>query len=283
MDQAARCLNCDSELTGRFCSNCGQRRLDEFDSSISLSLRHPLRAVRGADARVARSIVQLFWHPGELTLEYILGRRRKYLKPATLFLLANMIYFVVRPLLPGDTLTTSLYNHTHLQLYAATLDPLVQTYLSTHGETFAALAARFDPIEQNSARSLVILMVPMFAIAVAALQIGRSRAALEHLVFSFHFLTWWLIVIVATLACLAILVHTHWLSLTLQTQGRLDIVFSSLIGIAQAVYLTIAFATAYQDTRLRAAVKGLIASALFVFLIIPAYRFCLFVATWIVL
>lgn len=278
MDEAARCLNCDSELTGRFCSNCGQRRLDEFDSSIS-----PLRALRKADARVAHSIVQLFWQPGKLTLEYVRGRRRKYAQPATLFLLANMIYFVVRPLLPGDTLTTSLYNHTHLQLYAGTLNPFVQRYLSTHGETFAALAGRFDPIEQNSARSLVILMVPMFAIAVAALQIGRSRTALEHLVFSFHFLAWWLIVIVATLGSLAILVHTHLLSLTIETQGRPDLVFSLLIGIAQAVYLTIAFATAYKDTKLSAAVKGLIASALFVFLIIPAYRFCLFLATWIVL
>ena len=92
--EPTRCRNCRAPVTGPFCSNCGQ------ETNLRLpTLREFTREAAGRyvafDGRFWRTIVALFFRPGRLTREYFAGRRRRYIRPARLYLFATLIFFAV--------------------------------------------------------------------------------------------------------------------------------------------------------------------------------------------
>ncbi len=81
---AERCPNCDAELTARYCAQCGQ---DAHRQVLSLqhTLGELLEDVSQADARVWRTLRLLVLRPGELTCEYLRGKRASYTPPFRLY------------------------------------------------------------------------------------------------------------------------------------------------------------------------------------------------------
>jgi len=90
----ARCLNCDTELHGRYCANCGQ---DSHRLVLSLwhALSEVLEEISQADARVWRTLKLLVRRPGELTCEFLRGKRASYTPPLRLYVALSLLFFVV--------------------------------------------------------------------------------------------------------------------------------------------------------------------------------------------
>src|SRR5262249_33568882 len=102
-NEPTRCRNCKAPVTGAFCSSCGQ------ETNLRLpTLREFTREAAGRyvafDGRFWRTIVALFFRPGRLTREYFTGRRRRYIRPARLYLFATLVFFAVSRLFvePAD-------------------------------------------------------------------------------------------------------------------------------------------------------------------------------------
>src|SRR5690349_13328403 len=79
------CLNCGGPLSQRFCPACGQRAIDpnptlgEFAHEAAEEFLH-------WDGKLAATFRLFFTRPGELTREYLAGRRARYLSPLRLYL-----------------------------------------------------------------------------------------------------------------------------------------------------------------------------------------------------
>ncbi|MBU6265963.1 MAG: DUF3667 domain-containing protein [Sphingomonadales bacterium] len=87
----AACLNCGTQLVGRHCHNCGQaahvhRTLGAFFHDLLHGLFH-------VEGKVWRTIPMLAWQPGQMTREYIDGRRASYVSPIALFLFSVFVTF----------------------------------------------------------------------------------------------------------------------------------------------------------------------------------------------
>jgi hypothetical protein len=87
------CRNCGAVAPGTFCPNCGQ------ETSLALpTVRALLREAAGRyvafDGRMWRTLFGL-WRPGFLTREYLAGRRRRYIRPARLFLVLSIGLFAL--------------------------------------------------------------------------------------------------------------------------------------------------------------------------------------------
>src|ERR1700681_1651494 len=94
------CRNCGSTVDGAYCATCGQ------ETKLGLpTLREFLREAAGRyvalDGRFWRTVFALLARPGFLTREYLAGRRRRYIRPARLYLFATLIFFAVTRLLVG--------------------------------------------------------------------------------------------------------------------------------------------------------------------------------------
>jgi hypothetical protein len=92
----ARCRNCGAVAPHAYCPACGQ------ETSLALpTARQFLKDAAGRyvafDGRMWRTLAMLMFRPGLLTLEYFAGRRRRYIRPARLFLvLSVLLFFVIR-------------------------------------------------------------------------------------------------------------------------------------------------------------------------------------------
>ena len=99
----ARCPNCSAGTHGHYCANCGQ------ETAVALpTFRDFMREAAGRyvalDGRLWRTLFGLVARPGFLTQEYFAGRRRRYIRPARLFLVLYLLLFALAGLLrsPAD-------------------------------------------------------------------------------------------------------------------------------------------------------------------------------------
>src|SRR5690606_40517867 len=96
------CANCGTPLLGDHCYACGQpvKGLVRHFSSI---VGDVLDSVFEWDARTPRTLWPLLAKPGYLSLEYLAGRRVRYVSPFRLFFfLAIVAFFVGRLVISAD-------------------------------------------------------------------------------------------------------------------------------------------------------------------------------------
>ena len=85
------CLNCGAELDGAFCSACGQRSVPA-DPTVAELAGDAWQELSGYDGRIAATFRSLL-QPGRLTLDYLSGKRARYLSPLKLYFTLSLIYF----------------------------------------------------------------------------------------------------------------------------------------------------------------------------------------------
>jgi hypothetical protein len=77
-------------------SPCGERRLEPRDLTLRGLLERIFHAVTNLDGRTLRTSWDLLRRPGVLTAAYLGGKRKPYLAPFQVFLLANVLFFAVQ-------------------------------------------------------------------------------------------------------------------------------------------------------------------------------------------
>ncbi|RYZ84633.1 MAG: DUF3667 domain-containing protein, partial [Moraxellaceae bacterium] len=94
------CANCGATLAGAYCQCCGQSA--HTHRSIWHMLEEFLHGVLHFDSKAWRTLPALLMHPGQLTRDYIHGKRTRYVSPFILFLFLNFVMFFVFSYLGGD-------------------------------------------------------------------------------------------------------------------------------------------------------------------------------------
>jgi len=101
------CADCGAEVTGNFCSNCGQA------AHVHRTLLHLgeelLHGVMHFDGRFWRTLPLLIINPGRLTREWVQGKRTRYVSPLAMFLFTLFVMFFALSFMPHpETHSTSL-------------------------------------------------------------------------------------------------------------------------------------------------------------------------------
>ena len=98
------CLNCGTELRGQYCGKCGQRASNRLISIWEL-LRDAFGDLLEIDSRLWRTLIPLLIRPGQLTRDYLEGRRARYMPPFRMYLVLSVVFFVVAFFDPRDDLS----------------------------------------------------------------------------------------------------------------------------------------------------------------------------------
>ena len=93
-----RCNNCNAELIGEYCSECGQQKKDINISVFSL-LQEFFVNLFSLDSKTFLTLRYLITKPGLLSNEYISGKTRKYVLPGKFYLFLSVITILVISLL----------------------------------------------------------------------------------------------------------------------------------------------------------------------------------------
>ena len=89
-----RCRNCGTPAPGKFCPECGQETRASLPTSREF-MRDAMGRLVAFDGRLWRTLYALSLRPGFLTRTYLAGIRRRYVRPARLFLAMSLLLFAV--------------------------------------------------------------------------------------------------------------------------------------------------------------------------------------------
>lgn len=188
------CRNCGTPAGGRFCPECGQTTALHPPTAREFlqELLENQVALNGAIWKTLRKLV----NPGQLTLEYFAGRKRRYVPPLRLYLTASLIFFLVAKVLMPTANVAVKFNGS-----VAGDGPIVLQ--CDAGDSFCAgfekrLHDHFAGMTRTQAGNFMaqrvvsyfpyamFLLVPVFALLTRAAYWNRPFNYGEHLVFAFH-------------------------------------------------------------------------------------------------
>ncbi|MBC3808176.1 DUF3667 domain-containing protein [Undibacterium seohonense] len=92
-NHSKQCANCGITLNGAYCHTCGQ--YSHIHRSLLHMFEEVLHGIFHFDTKAWRTIPALILRPGQLTKDYIEGKRTSYVSPLALFLFLIFLMFFV--------------------------------------------------------------------------------------------------------------------------------------------------------------------------------------------
>ena len=90
-----RCLSCGTELAGNYCHGCGQKKLHRHEYAIKHFFGHVIHELTHLDSnKILNTLLALLFKPGQLTSEYLAGRKNVYINPIRIYLTFSAVYFL---------------------------------------------------------------------------------------------------------------------------------------------------------------------------------------------
>lgn len=185
-----RCHNCQAPLTGRWCSACGQKRLEDQDRRFGHLLEQFVHEMLHVEGKLPKSLGTLLFRPGQLTRAWLDGQRVRFISPVALFLIINLIYFLAPPM---TDFSLALEDQLQFQPYSSLIRPLVEERLEGRGLELSTYAGHYDFQLERLAKTLIILHLPLLALVLLLAHPGRNIYYAEHFVAATHFFTVFLI------------------------------------------------------------------------------------------
>jgi Protein of unknown function (DUF3667) len=253
-DPPPDCLNCGQTLgtpRPRFCPACGQEtnirppRVGEFLQQFG-------GAYFATEGALWRTLKLLLLKPGELTRQYLAGRRKHYVLPLRLYLSVSVLVLLVMRLLasqgmeggfqfevdPRKTESTIVSFGDGMQAgmkdgrffcrgFPAWACKRLQRRLDLDPKGLQMQAAEMGQRAIGNIGLGMFFVLPLFAAGLKLVYLNRGLHYTEHLVFALHLHAFWFVALLFTLGDLP------WLS--------------GLAGLAIPVYTWLAMRRVYRD------------------------------------
>jgi hypothetical protein len=175
------CKNCGNRFTGKYCNECGEKVYTEHDRTAVHFAEEGFHFLTHFDGKLFTTIKTLFTKPGQVSLDYTNGVRKKYFKLLSLFMLLVVLYLLF-PLFPG--LNMRLYNHTHHQLYGTYAMKKAQAVMLEHHLNDAQITEAFHKISEKVSKFLLIILIPMTALYLWAVSFKKRPLFFDQMVFA---------------------------------------------------------------------------------------------------
>jgi len=238
------CRNCGVALQGRYCHACGQKAV----ASV-VSLRELLHEVFHEfahldDSKIVKTLKLLLFKPGELTAEFLHGRRAGYVPPLRLYLVCSLLFFAL-----------AAWNRSpfiNIQLTKNDIQDSAQRQ-TAQKETVARLEHLRDEMQHNTPRAMFVLM-PVFGLLTWALFRRAQPYYVPHLYYAIHFHAFVFLMLAMRVA--------------LSFDGRGGEVIGGLFPLTIGPYHYIALRRVFGGTRWQIAWKGTTLALTYVALIL---------------
>lgn len=267
----AACLNCGHALDlprPNFCPACGQET-DVRPPTLGAFLQQFGGAYLSTEGALWRTLKLLLLKPGELTRQYLAGRRKHFVLPLRLYLSVSVVTLLLVRLLAGidlDISTTQGFNpkkaesipidfgHGHAgmkngQFYCeglpAWLCKKLQDRVDLDAAAFQRQTARVGERIVSNLGAAMFVALPSFALWLMLAYRNRRMRYTEHLVFALHVHAFWFVALLFTLPGWGLLTALALLTVPVYTLMAMKRVYGGRpwprllrAGMVSALYVT---------------------------------------------
>lgn len=209
---ARTCPNCDAVVSGHYCANCGQEAHLHAASTREF-LHEFIGHYVALEGKLWGTLRRLILRPGELTNEYIRGRRVRYVQPLRIYLTFSVIFFVLLKLTGGfdqklEQEAELAAAHSAIQQQAEVRaangeenGPLQMEDVDVALDGWPTLQHKWDVLRHMSNKDqlklfqdgiahyapyAIFCLMPVFALLLKILYAGSGRRFGEHMLFALH-------------------------------------------------------------------------------------------------
>jgi hypothetical protein len=196
--QLRTCRNCGTPAPASYCPTCGQSTADPrvpFRQLVS-EVADDIFSLNGA---LPQTLFLLLFRPGRLTVEYLAGRRARYLPPVRLYLLTSFVYFFVvfglsrdAPQPEGTGVSFQVAQQDEFEISGV---PFLTRSQEARLEARLRATAELGPgaLDRHIRSELaarvpiaVFLLVPLFAALLQLVHLRSRRFYAEHFIVALH-------------------------------------------------------------------------------------------------
>ena len=212
-----KCTNCGTELIGPFCSSCGQPARSRRGSVVHMVADASDDMLR-FDSKFYVSSAHLLAKPGFLSKQFITGKRVSILPPIRMYLVISLIFFFVFDIPAPDVRDNNVYignilvgkeertagqpNFSLISYSENTpiVGPWLKEFLDEKLEPLKTQDPQlvidriFNKLE-DLVPNILILFMPVFALLLKLLYLFKKVLYFDHLIFSLHFQSWLMVMI----------------------------------------------------------------------------------------
>lgn len=179
MSESITCKNCGNNFTGKFCNLCGEKVYTEKDKSVKHILGEGLHFITHFEGNFFNTLKAIFNRPGQLSLDYCNGVRKKYFKPLSFFLMLVILYLLF-PVFEG--LNMKLEYHKVHPLYGSYATSEVEKLIKAENVTELQLAGSFHHAGEKTSKFLLFIIIPF--VALFSWPLGLRKNYFYHFVFT---------------------------------------------------------------------------------------------------
>lgn len=264
------CKNCGGSISEIYCPNCGEKRFDSKELSIGHFLEETFEGLIHFDNKFFRTVWTLFTKPGQLSVDYVRGRRRQFLQPLQFFVVVNLLFYLLMMSNPYSAPLNKYINGTPYKHYYTR--QIVDEKLKHNALTLSTYEYIFDDKLNAESKELVLIFIPLYAFMYWVLFFMYHRRFVEHLVFATHFVC--LVLCYYLLQSYLIEMPVYLLFKNIDPMV-LDTCIKVLIAAVLGTYIGFASRRFYRSRKIWSAVAGVFTGATFFYLIL-IYRMILF-------
>jgi hypothetical protein len=208
------CQNCDHLLDDHmeYCPECGQKAMPEH-LTLKYFFHELLSHYFSIDSKFFNTLVPLITKPAFLSLEFIAGRRIRYISPIQLFVFISFLYFLVDSFMflkdAANTQNFVVMNENNekvsidsLDMELFELDTLsdandvddIDSEVVSFVKSFVLKAQEFNKLDKDEQNErinqmisyFIFILTPLFALLLGLFFKTRNRHYLENLIFALH-------------------------------------------------------------------------------------------------
>lgn len=215
------CPNCGQAIAHplpNYCSHCGQGTRLKPPTVLEFAQQFG-GSVISTEGALWRTLKLLLFRPGQLTLDYLNGRRQRYVLPLRLFITLSVIALLLMRILASLGAPTLaeieagfIADHSEqnegsigfgnksitIKSNQVTCTGLPESWCARIKERFVlepkAIAKRLQDVPSNVlsyAGSAMFLLLPLFAALLKIVYFSRHMRWTEHLIFALHLHAFW--------------------------------------------------------------------------------------------
>lgn len=245
----ASCASCGYAVDGAYCSRCGEEVLDPSKLTLRHFLTHTLvHELFNFDGKIWRTLGLLLFRPGFLAVEYAAGRRRAYVNPVRVLLVAIIVYVLAQ----GGSGFTLGSGGLRLSIAPAPVSPersisgtfsqtdrfgiLERMFVERVGSPESAsneLRSRFNRMLNVFSTPLSFTAVFLVALTLYACFHRRRSLLVEHVVFAMHYYSFALLTLL--LVMLAFRLNAGRLGMTVMLAVLPLVIIWQIVYLARAI------------------------------------------------
>ena len=177
--QGKVCKNCGNHFVDKYCNHCGQMAFEATDRHIIALFGELLHFVTHFEGTFWTSLNTMLLKPGQMSLDYCNGIRKKYFKPVSMFLFIVVLYLVF----PGFSgLNVSLNEYRQSFLAGRLIQSQIDQKIASGKLGEEKFGEKFSHVSEKVSKFMLFLLVIFAAALIRCLFLRTKRYFYDDLI-----------------------------------------------------------------------------------------------------